>query len=405
MTLAVVLLVSGLLNQIFVTTSEALAVNPAQLALNSQGQRYCRLLSVAGTFYNNSFTFAQYNRYTGIFLDRRDKDDILRSVPREGLTAGAEATAGVAELAFGSCAVAIRTEAAATVLLPKELLELALDGNEIDRMYAGEAMAMTQVFSRAGVGIGSGVGRSLTVGFGGHVIKGHWCAELRRLKVEFAATPSRITGSVLGVYRVANGGQGWALDIGATWRSADWLVSGALLDVSQGIDWTVDVREVEYYASFDSVTLYDITRGAGLLNTSELTNGGFTTTLPAKVNLGLGRRVTDMFSTGLLFFSRCDLDPFHVRCWRLVSVTEVWPVRWLPVACSFEFDSRNGFGAGIDGAFLLHRLAVRLGLTDVGGLLMGAKGFGLKLSLEYIEPFRHKNSSATNALRIGTYGS
>lgn len=402
MTLTIVLVVSGALNPIFSFGAEALAVNPAQLALGGRAQQDCRILGLAGVLHNNSFTFAQYNRYTGAFLDSCAKGDILSSVPLGGFAAEARGVASAAEWAVGQCAVGLRTEAEVNALLPRDFFELALNGNGLGGTYVAEAAARTQVISRAGIGVGSGVGRSLTVGVAIYAIRGLYCAELRKMRVEFTTSPQALAGNIFGGYRVARGGQGWAFDIGATWRLADWLVSGAMMDISPGIDWTEGVEEVEYRVRIESTTVYDLIRGDRLSkHSSGATGGRFTTYLPVQTTLGVGRRVTQLINSGLLFSTHCDLDSFSVKRWRLSSVTEFRSVRWFPVACSFSFVSGTGLIVGIDGAFLLGRLSLRVGLDDVGGLVMGAKGAGFRLALGYGIFRAIENSVDKGVLRLG----
>lgn len=401
MILTVLLVTTGALNPVFSVGSDALCFNPAQLALGNHTKLSCRMLSLAGMVHNNSFSIAQYNRYTGAFLNDEMKRDILRSIPPAGFTAHAEGTVGAAECAVGSCAVVLRTEGEAIVRLPRELFEVALRGNELGRVYTAEAKARTQVVTRAGIGFGTGIGRNLAVGVTGHAIRGLYCAELTHMRAEVAAMPYTLTTDVSGIYHLARGGRGWAFDIGIVWRSSGWLVSGAVMDINPGIEWTEGVEEVKYRVRLDSATVYDVISGYRSVGySSEVTNGRFTTYLPMRVNLGIGRVVSELVNTSLLFTPQCDLGPFNIRKWEILLFTEVRPLRWLPVASSFSFGPSTGFAAGLDAALLLGRLVVRIGTEDIGGLIMGAKGVGFRLELGYGTFPTGRDSRMKNTLRL-----
>ena len=133
-------------------------MNPAQLADARRPRFVYQLLSVDAGLGNNSFRGTQYNRYTGAFLDEAAKQDILGSIPRSGLRLDGNARVDATALTFGTFGFAVSGRAGASGTVPKDLFDLVLRGNELDRIYSavtlgGEAIAYTDVTASFGIPI------------------------------------------------------------------------------------------------------------------------------------------------------------------------------------------------------------------------------------------------------------
>ncbi|MBM3314911.1 hypothetical protein FJY71_03600 [candidate division WOR-3 bacterium] len=378
-------LLVGIFNPLLSVGPDAMRWNPAQLALPERPGFCCRILGLSAGLENNAFTFGQYNHYTGALLDEKAKHDILGSIPDSGLALRGTATASAADFGFGSLAVVCRTFADADANLPRDLFDLALYGNRIGRVYsAASTGGRAQVLFRAGLGFGVGIGQNLTIGAAGHMLRGLFYAELTGVRARFVTTPQALAAEVHGTYRLATGGNGWAVDAGATWRNQGWVASAAVLDVNAGVDWTEGVEEGVYAFQLDSSNAYEMTRGDRFSEDfGRSTDGRFTTYLPVRTTLGIGRRFFDWLNAGMLLDPLWDFEPVRLRRWQTSVVVEAWPLRWLPLGCALSYRSGQGMSVGLDAAAIAGRFVFSAGFEDFAGLLLGAKGAGVRLGVGY----------------------
>ena len=59
--------------------------NPANLGLPDNGRLSVNLVNMGVGIYNNSFTLQQYNTYNGAHWDENDIENILNSIPADGM--------------------------------------------------------------------------------------------------------------------------------------------------------------------------------------------------------------------------------------------------------------------------------------------------------------------------------
>ncbi|MEE9554857.1 MAG: hypothetical protein V3W18_11215, partial [candidate division Zixibacteria bacterium] len=76
--------------------------NPANLGLSDGKGFSINMFNVGVGLRNNSFSLADYNKYTGKFLTDSDKQDILNSIPSEGLALDALAEASAFNFSIGN---------------------------------------------------------------------------------------------------------------------------------------------------------------------------------------------------------------------------------------------------------------------------------------------------------------
>jgi hypothetical protein len=133
MNVLLLLVITGIFNPVTAVGPDAMLVNPAQLAYPERPGFACRILGLEAEAGNNSFSIAQYNRYTGAFLGDSAKADILGSIPKSGLLLAGGAQAAGAEFGYGNFAASVRTAGSAEATLPRDAFDLALQGNELGR--------------------------------------------------------------------------------------------------------------------------------------------------------------------------------------------------------------------------------------------------------------------------------
>jgi hypothetical protein len=371
---------------------DALRFNPAQLAYPERPGFSCRILDLGIGFSNNSFSFSQYNRYTGAYLDRDAKQDILGSIPGSGLALRGQAEAAALEFGRGNFGASVRTVGSASCLVPEEIFDLALFGNALDRVYiADDAVAFGQAYMRAGASVGSALGSNFALGVGAYYLRGLGCAELRRADAFLATTPTAISSGGVVAYERASGGAGSAFDAGAAFWKNGWYASLSCLDIAGRINWTDGVEQAAYTFELDSGNAYDIKTKRLFTQSFETGQGQcFTTRLPLRLNLAGAKKFKKWLSAGVVVESRLWGETRLDNGWRTSAVAELAPLKRLPFELELGYGQPDGpcFGAGA-GA-ILGRMTILTRFEYVGGLGMAAKGvrFGLGLSYArlYVEP-------------------
>ncbi len=384
MIVLVTCLLGAVFNPAFLTGPDALVVNPAQLAAPERPGFACRILNLGAGVENNCLSFSQYNRYTGAYLDSAAKADILHTVPSEGFGFNGYLQAGAAEFGYGNLAASVRTVRRVGLRLPKDLIDLALQGNVLGRTYvADNAWASDEVYWRGGVGVGTGLGRHLMLGVAAHRLQGIYFREVSDARVSLLTTPAALVGAGTMAFREARGGAGWAADLGAACRVGSYHLALSVLDLSDGIVWTEGIRQGIYSLDLDTCTVYELgSGGRAWYGYSPNGSGYFTTRLPVRLNLVAGHRFTDRMNVGIVALTRLagatDNDG-----WAVVGMYELWPKTWLPLATRLGFDSESGTIAGFDAGLLVGRLSVSFGASDIAGLFLGARGAEWRLGLGY----------------------
>ncbi|MBM3322128.1 hypothetical protein FJY69_01410 [candidate division WOR-3 bacterium] len=384
MTAVFLCLVSTVFNPVFLTGPDALPVNPALLAAPERPGFACRILDLGAGVENNCLSLGQYNRYSGAYLDSAAKADILQTVPSDGIDFTGFLQGGAAEFGYGNLAASVRTVRRVGLRLPKDLIELALEGNALGRTYvADNARASDEIYWRGGIGVGTGLGRHLLVGVAAHRLQGLYFREVADVKGTFLTMPAALVGTGRMVFREARGGAGWAADAGVACRAGDYRLGLSVLDFSTGIVWTEGVRQGVYSVDFDTCTIYDVgSSGRAWYGYDPDGVGYFTTRLPVRVNLAVGRRFTDRMNVGVVVTRRLS-GTTDAGGWAVLGTYEVWPASWLPLATRLGFDSKSGTIAGLDAALLLGRLGFSFGVSDIAGLFLGARGAEWRLGLGY----------------------
>lgn len=375
----------GTLNPVMITGPDAVGFNPAQLAYPERTEFACRVIGVTAEFDNNSFSTARYNRYRGAYLNDAAKSDILASIPARGFRGNTHLESEVANFGYGCLAATMRITGEGTIALPRDLFELMLLGNELGRVYRAEPLdGSAQILLRTGIAGGSAVGRSLAFGAAAHYIRGVFCAELTEGSAYFLTTPDAMVARGKVAYHTAKGGSGLAFDAGVAYWSKQWRASLSVLDLSPGIRWEEGVEEGYLKFSLDSTSLWRLAQGTGASVEFERTSGTvFITHLPLKLNIGLSRGFGDKLSGCLVIRSRLQKQPkAKVHMQPAVSV-DFWPRHWLAVGLGTSYETGRGIGVELDGLIVWRRLAVRVGFADIAGVLWGARGAGIRLSLGY----------------------
>jgi hypothetical protein len=377
----------------------AAAVNPAQLAYPERQGFAWQIVDVAAGFGNNSFSLSQYNRYNGAFLDDVAKQEILGSVPRCGVGASAAVGAAAATVGYGQFVLSNQLVGEAGACLPRDLVDLALSGNELGRTYsAGQLTGRTSAWVRSGMSMATGLGRNLRAGFGAHYLRGLFLAELTSADASLRTSPNAFISEGEMSYRVATSGSGWSVDVGLAYVRDRWRVSLGCLDLGPGIVWTGNCSEGTYAYEVDSANAWQLLRGSRFRYSAERDAGAsFTTAVPATLNLGAAYCPLGWVSCGGLVSGRLGVEG---EGWSAVGYGEAWPLGWLPVGASVGYRSGAGLVVGAGAGLVWRALAIRAEVGSEAGLLLGAKGVNGRLGLSIGGFYNPWSAARDDTLRI-----
>jgi len=387
-------------NPALVTGIEALGVNPAQLADASRPRHSYQLLALDAGLSNNSLRGTQYNRYTGAFLDESAKQDILGSIPRSGLRLDGNVRLDATALTVGPFGFAVRGRAGMSGNVPKDVVDLVLRGNELDRTYSaatlgGEAIAYTD----ATISFGIPITPALRTGFGLKYLRGLFIAQSTDVDGYLLTTPYVINSQVLTGYRWATGGNGFGLDWGMSYDfeiaqgrlpnlGRHVRVALAVTNLNLGIDWNRNPGAAVFRLNLDSVNLWQVMKQRNVARTefTQTSPGSFKTVLPIFLNLGATWVPARGLNVGLSVLEGFRNTALSSAIPAATLGAECRGLSWLPMSAAMTVGGRHGlvFGCGLgcvkNGFSILGRIA------NTGGLGLSARGMSAGISLGYQVP-------------------
>lgn len=268
--------------------------NPANLGLSTHQQRGLLLAGVGVNVSNNSFTLDDYNTYNGALLTDADKRDILGKIPIDGFTLNADAEISAAGFSFGQYALTFSGYGASELNLGHDVVELFFYGNQLndtislEGMY-GAAWSYASVDFTFGAPVYTMANRQLAAGFTFHYLKGLHIADVTRINGSASTLATGFEGSGELVARTAEGGAGYALDLGAALQlNRDYTVGISLKNFISSINWDQNAEENGFRFAFDSVNVQNSSSDSVVV-TDEYTNAlsGFKSSLPTTMRLGI----------------------------------------------------------------------------------------------------------------------
>lgn len=388
MNLPLLFALTGLFNPTLLKAPDALQFNPAQLALPDRPGFSCRIVDLSLGANSNSLTLGQYNHYTGAYLDEEAKNDILASIPDDGLDVQAQGTASAIEFGYRNFAASIRTVGLGRFVLSEDLLGVALHGNELGQSYqVGGIDGSGKLFLRAGVATATAIGRNWAIGAGGYYLRGLGCTVLREAEADFTVTRDFVAGQGVLDYCKATGGSGLAIDLGVAHWKNNWRFALACLDLSPGIMWTDGIQEAVYSISIDSGTVHEVqSKDLMEYNHDVHPAAEFVTRVPMKLNLGLGRVFSDWLNAAALFQRTFPEFPAGDGGWRMAALAEYQASKWLPVSCVVSYQNPGGVGLGVGVGAVVGRFRFLTRLEYLAGVLAGARGFDFGFGVGYAQP-------------------
>jgi hypothetical protein len=289
---------------------EAAHLNPANLSLAGNAGLSLHILSLAGQAGNSTLSVDDYRRLNGSTLDEDDKDSILSRLDGDLFEFDVSGDAAGLSVTYRGLALTLTSTAVATGGLPRDLVELLLEGNELDRRYdlgatRGEATALSTVGVSASHGIHqylpslAGVVDELTVGGTVRYVRGWYYGRIEEASGSLVTTYEGVQGDGLIRRRSSESGSGAALDLGVAARRGALRLGLSLGDLVSRVTWT-DGEEVITTFRADSLTVVNAGTGDGLVTGDEETRaiGDFEVRVPARLRLGAAYALGRWLVTG-----------------------------------------------------------------------------------------------------------
>lgn len=267
--------------------------NPANLGFSKNNEKDLMALSAGFNAYNNALTLDQYNQYNGKFLTSQDKENILGSIPQDGLNAAMEASVLGLGLSWGNFALTISGKGTSDLLLPKDPIEVLFFGNEINDTILfndsdGEAFASLDVGLSHGRTVWSKGEREVLCGITVRYVKGLFYQKVVESQGEIFALETGVTGGGDFAVHSANGGNGYGVDIGVAYQyNTNWNFGLTLDNLIGNIRWNKDTEENGYTLEIDSLLAEDFDSDSLVVDESYTqTIDPFSTAIPLVVRLG-----------------------------------------------------------------------------------------------------------------------
>lgn len=335
--------------------------NPANLGL-SDGNRYSIGIFGAGAgLRNNSFTLADYNKYNGQFLTDGDKEDILNSIPADGLRLDAIGEASALNFSVGNFALASKGYGVSSANIDRDPLELLFYGNAVvDEVSLyntyGEGYGIADIAASYGRSLMQWGDGEFAAGASLHYLRGFAYEKIVESEGSVSTTDTGFVGNAHMAVMSSRGGSGYAVDLGVAVKFGHtWNFSAAWQNAYSRLIWDKETEMTIYSFNMEPSTASDFADSAAsdsLITSSDttVTIDPFSSDLPSTMRLGL----TKEFRQFLFSFDweqALETRPGTGVNPRIAAGLEYKPLKFLPLRGGFSTGGRQGslysFGLGL----------------------------------------------------------
>jgi hypothetical protein len=281
------------------TGLEAAAYNPANLGLSINRSFSLDLIGFGISVKNNSFSLADYNEYTGQFLDEGDKDAIMNKIPSEGLQLNLLTEVKSMSFSVGRFALSFRSYGASKLSLDRDPFELLLYGNAVKSEVnldetSGEAYAIGDGSLSYGHPVKKWADGELAIGATAHYLYGIAYEKIIHAQGGVATTDDGFVGDGTMIVRSGLGGSGFAFDVGASMIfHKDWIFSASWQNMYSQINWSGQPEEMMYTFIMDPINFDNLSDedSDSLVESTDTTYdvAAFKSKLPSIFKIGIAR--------------------------------------------------------------------------------------------------------------------
>jgi hypothetical protein len=357
--------------------------NPANLGLSGERVYRLNLVSFGVGFRNNSFSKRHYDLYNGAYLSETDKQDILASIPEDGLQADVDTEVQAIGISFGRFAITAAGFGVTDFTLSKDLVDLALNGNDLDRTYsinatAGEGWGASSVALSLGLPIAMPGFHEFAIGVSAKYLRGWVYGNIIEATSDVLTDIDGLHADGQLVLDKSLGGSGFGLDLGAAASlTRTWSLGVSVGNVTSNINWNKDNKRHTYTFRADSVSVEKIDSSdidsVFIHSDSEEDIAAFSTSLPTVLRVGIARNGR-MFSIAADMVQGLKTGPGIATKPRFSVGAELRLIPILPLRAGFATGGDRGFspaaGFALDFGLFSWDFAVasREGISDSKGI-------------------------------------
>jgi hypothetical protein len=275
---------------------EAVGRNPALLADPAADGFYFGLASLGLDLGNNTLSLSRYNEISGAVLDSQAKDDLLAEVPASGLRVDAGLEASALGFRKGRFALTGQMIGRGGGNLDRDVFELVLLGNEIDKAFSfedtdGQGYAMGAATLSYAHPVKQGDDWSLSMGLNLHYLYGLF--EFRAVEASGGLYTSMdgLDGSARAEFLTSRGGSGYAMDFGfAATVNEVWRLGLMWEGLLGSMNWSKEVEHRLWVADAQDILLgQDDIDDAIEKSDSTWTGDPYSGDLPSTLRMGVLR--------------------------------------------------------------------------------------------------------------------
>ncbi|MFZ5519235.1 MAG: DUF5723 family protein [Candidatus Zhuqueibacterota bacterium] len=363
--------------------------NPANLVLTKKNRYSVNVFHMGVGVLNNSFSKSQYDLYNGAQLTPGDIDDILHSIPADGLRLGINTESQVLSFASGHMAFSIEGLFCTDLQLDKNFVEILFRGNEMDKMYTfgnsdGQGFAVLSYNLSGALPLHISRVKKFAVGATIKYLQGFGFMNVKDAKGYMTTTIDGMEANGLITTEYAGSGKGIGFDIGvASEINHTWTASLAFKNIISNIQWHQDATENFYSFNMDPVTLEIVedTDTDSIFKTVEAESLKSTTssTLPAEMRLGVVYHYKNL-AVAADYIQGLNNRPGTSLVPQMALGLLYTPLSWLPLRTGFAVGGKEGFISACGFGLKLGAFALDFGVSNNGGFFLSNQ-HGLNLAL------------------------
>lgn len=356
--------------------------NPANLGLPDNGRLSVKLINLGLGVYNNSFTLQQYNTYNGAYWDEQDIENILNSIPANGMEISLTGNCQVASFSSGRLAFSIEALVQSKVKLVKDFFDFVLHTNSQKEEHIfddcdGEMWGVMSYNFSGGIPIRVPHFQHFAIGGTIKYLQGYGYLKIVETRGYRRTTSAgeKAEGSMKMNY--ASLGRGVSFDFGVSAKLNQNLTMGlSLKNFINNIEWYKDTNHRYYSFSMDSLNIFNVLEKDTIIYTEETSEelSSLNSTLPAELHIGIAYTKTKYtfvldYIQGFRERAGTSLLPMFA------AGIEFRPVPWLPLRTGFSVGGDDLFSTSIGWGLKMGPVAFDIAASNRGGfILVNQKG-------------------------------
>lgn len=367
--------------------------NPANLMLSSNHRYSVNLINVGVGIQNNSFSLSQYNMYNGDSLTTGDIDDILGSIPSDGLKIFMNTESQILSFASGHLAFSMEALICSEIQMDKNFVEIMFRGNEMDQVYTfdntdGEAFAVASYNLSGAMPLYIDGIKNFSIGGTIKYLQGFGYMKIKNTQGYMSTTIDGLEANGLVNMEYAGSGKGISFDFGAAAELNNlWTVSLAFKNIISNIQWNQDATGKSYQFTMDPVTMeiLENTDTDSLFNTEETESelGTTSSSLPAEMHLGVVYNYNKML-VAADYIQGLNKRPGTSTVPQLAVGMQYHVLPWFPLRTGLAVGGHERFTSAFGFGFQLGAFALDFGVSNRGGFfLSNQRGANLALGIGF----------------------